>query len=288
MLIQYYFLKEGSREYDKSELITYLKAQKYTDYTEEGIIKKIYYKNPIINFNATFVISNRTNIPQIDKLSGKYLDTNFFVEFELLSNDYKVDRILDMIQEICKNFDFYVYNVLFEEPTRFDRTLMINVLKVAKKAYKTRSENQGSDEFVKYAKLSDEKLNIYYSYLEAKEAISNQENIDALDYVFVKKNSSRQAFASIDLTALVKGCIIPPLATVVKVKQKDGEFYTKFEFVYKKISKYLESISTNLTCPVYKLNDKYVKKVNKILSGTRFDRVTEELFPVELSNIYDL
>ena len=289
MLFQYYFLKNGSRSYDKSELITFLKAQKYASYEEDGVIKKIYYKNTCLGFDATFVISNCSKIPNIQKLSGNFLDTNFYVEFNLLTNEYKVNRLLDIILEVCLQFDFYAYNSFFEEPVKGDREIMLNVLRVCKNSYKSICEKEGSDEFIHYSKMAPEKLDKVYSYIEVKDDILRENNCDGCDYIFLKKDSSRQAMVSIDMTDLTKGVIIPPGVFLVKVKQKDkSEIYTKFEFVYKKISKYLTSLQTNINYQVYYISDKNIKKVNKVLLGTRFDRVEATLYETELSNIYDL
>lgn len=289
MLFQYYFVKDGQRSYDKSELITYLKAQKYTSYEEDGVIKKIYYKNTLLKFDATFVISNRSMIPRLDKLDPNFLDTNFYVEFDLLTNEYKVNRLLDIIQVICQEFDFYAYNSFFEKPVKCDREIMLNVLRVSKTAYKSICEKEGSDEFLHYAKMAPEKLDKVYSYIESKESLLSENNCEGLDYIFVKKDSSRQAMVSIDMTNLTKGVIIPPGVFLVKVKQKDkSEIYTKFEFVYKKISKYLTSVPANINYQVYYISDKNIKKVNKVLLGTKFDRVESVLYETELSNIYDL
>ncbi len=289
MLFQYYFLKETSRSYDKSELITYLKAQKYTSYEEDGIIKKIYYNNTCLGFKATFVISNKSEIPHLDRVGGNFLDTNFYVEFDILTNEYKVNKLIDILQVICSEFEFYAYNSLFEKPVKCDREVMLNVLRASKNMYKKLREKEGSDEFVKYAKMAPEKLEKVYSYLEIRDNVLKENNCDGLDYIFLKKDSSRQAMVSLDMTNLTKGVIIPPGTFLVKVKQKDkSEIYTKYEYVYKKISKYLTSVDTNINYQVYYISDKNIKKVNKVLLGTNFDRVQTELYEVDLSNIYDL
>ena len=76
MIFRYYFLKEGSRVYDKSELITYLQAQPYVKFLDDGVIKKAIYHNTVLNFEATFVFNNKSIINRIEKLDPKYLDLN--------------------------------------------------------------------------------------------------------------------------------------------------------------------------------------------------------------------
>lgn len=292
MLFKYYFLKVESRSYDKSELLTFLKAQKYATYNEEGMIKKVYYNDTCLDFKATFVIANRSNIPHIEKLSGKYLDTNFYVEFELLSNTYKVSRLVDIIKEICEQFDFYVYNELFEEPVKFNRDILLNVLKFGKNGYKKYCEKNNNDEFLHYDRMDEEDLEKVYSYIEVKDELAKKYELEALSYKFYKKESSRKAFTCIDLTEIVKGVIIPPGVYMFRIKQKDERIiFVRFEAIYKKISKFLTEVPSGTKYRAYLLNDKYFKKVKKILLGTKFnsiDILSIDIYEVELSNIYDL
>ena len=288
MLFRYYFLKEGSRVYDKSELITYLTAQPYITYQDEGVIKKALYHNTVLDFDATFVFNNKSIINRIEKLDPKYLDLNLYVEFELLTNTFKVNRLIDIIQEVCERFNFAVYAEFFEDVSPFDRSLMLNVFNICKNAYKKQSEDDSNNEFTKYSKLSRDSFDKVYSFLEVKEGLEASSNCKALDYVFLREKGTRDVYVAVNMKNLVDGCIIPPGVKLVQIEQDGEDVVISYEELYKKIYKFLVNVSSNTNYNILLLEDKYVKKVKKVLTKSKFARAVVELNEVALDNILDL
>ena len=283
MLCRFYFLKEGTRVFDRAELVTYLKSEPYIKFNDDGEIKKAIYHNTVLNFDATFVMSNRSIIENIERLNPKYLDTNFYVEFELLTNSYKVNRLLDIVKVLCSRFDFCIYNEFFEDVMKFDRSVCINCFNVLKNAYKKTYE----DKFVNISKLSQDSLTKVYSYLETKEDIEKNCDNKTLPYLFLREDSTRNAYLGIDLD-LQSGLIIPPGAKLCKIHNGEDFYYASFNDIYKKIAKFCENIDSAIEYPVLIIKSKYIRKINKILLKTNFNRVLVKLNEVELDSILDL
>ena len=283
MIFRYYFLKEGNRVYDKSELITFLKANQYIHLEDEGMIKKAIYHNPNLKLDATFVFNNKSIIERIERLNPKYLDLNIYVEIPVLTNTYKVNRIIDIIQDICFRFDFAVYNEYFEDVSRFDRSLLVSVFNLVKKAYKKKFE----DEFVQYSKLSADTLNNVYAFLEAKDQLEEDTQLEALNYLFLRESDTRNAYPCLDLN-FDKGFIIPPGCKLVRYKKDDTYIVISYEEFLRKIGKFCKNISNLSSLNVLAVEDKYVRKINKILTKTNFDKVVVPLNVVQLDQILDL
>ena len=283
MIFRYYFLKEGTRVYDRAEFVTYLTAQHYITFDDEGSIKKAYYHNPVLNFDATFVMSNRSIIDRIERLNPKYLDVNLYVEFDVLSSTYKVNRLVDSIKELCEKFDFAVYNEYFEDVSKFDRSLLINDFNLVKNAYKKKYD----DDFVNIKRLSQDSLEKVYGYLENKDQIENDYKAKSLEYEFLGEEATRNAYVCLNLD-LSNGTIIPPGCKLVKIQSEDGYFITSFDEVYKKIGKFFESVTSTLPFNVLIVKEKYIRKINKILTKTNFNKVMVPLNGIELSKILDL
>ncbi len=282
MQFKFYFLKEGTRVFDRVELITFLSAQQFVTISDEGTIKKAYYKNNFLGFDACFVLSNRGNIENIQRLNPKFLDTNVYVEFNLLSNEYKVSRLLDIVKQICTKFEFAIYNELFEDVIQFDKAICLNALKYAKTIY----QKQYEDDFVNKPKMSTETFKKVYSFLEVKDNVEESKKAKSMNYLFVKETSARLVYLTVDFS-LVEGTIIPPGALLVKLHTKDGDYYAKFDDVYKKISKYCETLYTSIEYNILYISDRNIKKVNKILTKTVFDRPDAELEEVPFESILD-
>ncbi len=283
MKFQYYFLKEGTRVYDRAEFVTYMSAQKYIKFEGEGQVKKAYYHDSVLDFDAVFVMGNHSVIDRIERLNPKYLDTNLYVEFELLSNTYKVNRLVDIIKELCEKFDFVVYNPYFEDVSKFDRSLLINCFNICKNAYKKKFD----DDFVNIPRISSDSLEKVYAYLENKEQIEQNYEDKSLDYLFVGESGTRNSYVCLDLD-LSNGTIIPPGCKLVKISLDDNVYFTSFEEVYKKIGKFCEALNCGLPFNVLKIKNKYIRKINKILTKTKFNRVMVQLKNVDFEKVLDL
>lgn len=230
MKFRYYFFKEGTRVYDKAELLTYLEAQPYMRLLQEGAIKVAKYHNTVINMDADFIFNTKSIVSNIQRLDPKYLDLNIYVEFDVLNNTYKVSKIVDMIEVICKRFDFSVYNEYFEDVSPFKRSLLINAFELVKVGYKKKYE----EEFMNYSRLDKESLASIYSFLEIKDQIQNLDGYDFLNYVFFKENESRRVYVGVDMD-LKKPFVIPPCVKLVRIDTGTSRIIVSYEDLKKKI-----------------------------------------------------
>lgn len=282
MKFRYYFFKEGNRIYDKAELLTYLEAQPYMTIINNENQKKAYYHNTAIDFDATFVLGNKSIVQDLHKLNPKYLDLNIYVEFEVLNNTFKVNRLIDIIEVMCKRFDFVVYNEYFEDVSQFKRSMLIKAFDMVKEGYKKKYE----EEFVNYSKLDKESLEQIYLFLEIKDQIDNVEGYEILPYTFLKEKSSRKVYVCINI--LEDGpFIIPPCAQLVHFRNINGEKTISYKDFNKKVSKYMTIVDSRLY-DVMMVPDKNIRKVRKILNKTKFDTIKVEMESIPFNKVLDL
>ena len=282
MKFRYYFFKEGTRVYDKAELLTYLEAQPYMRLLQEGAIKVAKYHNTVINMDADFIFNTKSIVSNIQRLDPKYLDLNIYVEFDVLNNTYKVSKIVDMIEVICKRFGFSVYNEYFEDVSPFKRSLLINAFELVKVGYKKKYE----EEFMNYSRLDKESLASIYSFLEIKDQIQNLDGYDFLNYVFFKKNESRRVYVGVDMD-LKKPFVIPPCVKLVRIDTGTSRIIVSYEDLKKKIDKYLGLVDARLY-DVLMVDEKSFKKARKIILKTKFDEVKVALKEVPFAQVLDL
>lgn len=282
MKFRYYFFKEGTRVYDKAELLTYLEAQPYMRLLQEGAIKVAKYHNTVINMDADFIFNTKSIVSNIQRLDPKYLDLNIYVEFDVLNNTYKVSKIVDMIEVICKRFGFSVYNEYFEDVSPFKRSLLINAFELVKVGYKKKYE----EEFMNYSRLDKESLASIYSFLEIKDQIQNLDGYDFLNYVFFKENESRRVYVGVDMD-LKKPFVIPPYVKLVRIDTGTSRIIVSYEDLKKKIDKYLGLVDARLY-DVLMVDEKSFKKARKIILKTKFDEVKVALKEVPFAQVLDL
>lgn len=282
MKFRYYFFKENTRIYDKAELLTYLEAQPFMTLYQDSDVKVAKYHNTVINMDAEFILNTKSIVPNIQKLNPKYVDLNIYVEFDVLNNTYKVNKIIDMIEVICRRFDFFVYNEYFEDVLSFKRQTMIRVFELVKNGYKKKYE----EKFMSYSRLDKESLDQIYSFLEVKSQIDNIEDYNVLNYCFLRENETRKVYVGMDLD-LSRPFILPPCVQLVRF-QNEGEVsvISAAEFK-KKIQKFMGLVDARLY-DVYMVEEKYFKKVKKIILKTKFDKVKVELKEVPFTLVLDL
>ena len=282
MKFRYYFFKEGTRVYDKAELLTYLEAQPYMRLLQEGAIKVAKYHNTVINMDADFIFNTKSIVSNIQRLDPKYLDLNIYVEFDVLNNTYKVSKIVDMIEVICKRFGFSVYNEYFEDVSPFKRSLLINAFELVKVGYKKKYE----EEFMNYSRLDKESLASIYSFLEIKDQIQNLDGYDFLNYVFFKENESRRVYVGVDLDLIIP-FVITPCVMLVRIETGTRRIIVSDDDLKKKIDKYLGLVDARLY-DVLMVDEKSFKKARKIILKTKFDEVKVALKEVPFAQVLDL
>ncbi len=282
MKFRYYFFKEQNRVYDKAELLTYLEAQPFMTLHQEGAIKIAEYHNNVLDMNASFVLNTKSIVPNIQRLNPAYLDLNIYVEFDVVNNTYKVSKIIDMIEVICRRFNFLVYNECFEDVLPFKRSLLTGAFELVKQAYKKKYE----EEFMNYSKLSKQCLESIYAFLEVKDQLTNIDNYQILDYVFLRERETRLAYVAVTLD-LSKPFIIPPSVQLVKIVTEDTERIVSLQDLKRKIGKYLSLVDSRLI-DVYMVEERYFKAVKKTIAKLKLDEVKVPLREVPFKSVLDL
>ncbi len=284
MDFRFYFLKEGTRIYEKSDLITYFQAN--SNITEEKRHDdRIYtFHHPILNFEARFIMTSKSCVPHLERLNPKYFDVNFFVEFSILLPTYSVEIILDIIEELVKQFKFYVYNQAYEDVSPFRRAMMIKAFEAWKRAYKDNHE----DEIAMYNRLDPQTISQVYGYLlrRAKlEILLDKNKVVISNYFFLHAQRSRTAFVAISWDGY-SPFILPPAVDILFLDDGKVSKYIPMAEVLQKAEKLFHPIDGYGI--IQMMDIKNTKKLHKILTKDRFAPLTAELKKLSMDKILDI
>ena len=279
-----YFLKEDTRIYDKSDMITYFQANPNIVMENQNDNRIFTFHHPILNFEARFIMTTKSCVPYLERLNPKYLDVNFMVEFNVLLPTYCVELIIDIIEEIVKKFKFYVYNQAFEDVIPFRRAILIKTFDSWKRAYKDNHE----EEIAQYNRLDPQQISLVYGYLLRRsklEILLENEKVDITNYIFYHTEKSRTAFVGIKWDGH-SPFILPPAVDVLylddgKVSKyiSMSEVQTKAEGLFKPIDGY---------GIIKKIDAKNVKKLHKILTKDNLSRLNTMLYLLSMDKILDV
>lgn len=283
MRFRFYFFKEGSRVFDKADLFEFLNNHENINVDFNRVEKVAYYHNNKLDFDAEIILGEKSVVPNLHNLSPNFLDLNIRLEVKLLMPSYKLDKILDVIEVMCKRYSFLVYNETFEDVRPFKRSTMIKAYELIKQAYKEKNE----EEFMGYHKLERSVLDQVYLYIENRDLlIEDSKNFHALNYRFYKKPGSRSAFVAVEWDGNGP-FIMPSNASLFIYKDENETKVIAFKELFSKIGKYLNMIDTSIY-GIYESNPKEIKKIKKILTKSKFTKLQVELLEVKLESILDL
>ncbi len=284
MQFKFYYLKEESRVFDRTELLTFFQANSNISIENVGLDRHYIYHHPILNFDARFILSNKGVIPNAVHLNPRYLDVNFRVEFDITLPTYFAELVLDIAEEIAKRFKFVVYNESYEDVIAFRKMTLAKTFEIWKNAYKNKNE----DEIAKYSRIDPTSLAQIYNYILRKpklEVLLDKNKIKISDYFFMRTDRLRTAFACVKWDGY-SSFIIPPSVDILLFDDPKYRKYIKMSELVGKCEKLLKTIDGYGNLKIVDI--KAAAKLRKILIKTNFAPLTAELKEIKLSEILDI
>lgn len=284
MLFKFYYLKEGTRVFDRTELLTYFQANPNITLERNGENRDYTYHHPILDFDAHFIVSSKSAIPHLERLNPKYFDVNFRVEFDIKLPTYCVELILDIADEIAKMFKFSVYNESYEDVVTFRKNTLAKTFDIWKNAYKNKNE----DEIASYNRIDPALLSQIYNYILRKpklEVLLDRNKVQISDYFFMRSDKSRTAFVCMSWDGN-DPFIIPPGIDILFFNDPKNPKYISMQELAIRADKLMKMIDGYGN--IRMVDMKSIGKLRKIIVKSKFAPLTVELKEIKLSNILDI
>lgn len=284
MLFRFYYLKENTRVFDRTDLLTFFQANPNIVMDKKNEDRIFTYHHPVLNFEAMFILSAKSAIPHLERLNPKYFDVNFRVEFDIKLPTYCVEIILDIAEEIAKMFKFCVYNESYEDVVPFRKNTLAKTFDIWKNAYKNKNE----DEIARFSRIDNNSLSEIYNYVLRKsklEVLLDKSKIQISDYFFMRTEKSRTAFVCISWDGY-SPFIIPPGVDILYFNEPKNRKYIAMTELESKADKYFKNIDGYGDLRM--VDVKSVPKLRKILIKSKFAPLTVELKEIKLKDILDV
>lgn len=279
-----HFFKEKSRKIDLDVLIAFFEDIKGFIVEMDNESVRFLYTHPKLGHKAKFIITPKSQVPDIYRLSPKFLDLNFHLEMPLLTPNYVANVLFELVKKICDRFNFHIYNEMFEDVLPYKVEVVKKVYHMLKKAYIDKNPVILSNYFV----LDTKKLNAIYRYLD--ELYELQKYYQELDtyvptYHFLKTEEKKLIigieFKEHSLT------MFPPEIDYVFYRSKDEIKVFKAKQVLEILDKLLIDVPGFIkgTKVVPK---KQMKKVHRLMKKTKFDLVEHTFEKDVLKHLIDV
>jgi hypothetical protein len=197
---------------------------------------------------------------------------------------YNVGVIVDLVSDLCQKFDFFVYNILFENVAPFRKELILKSYEKMRELYKVKFPM----EYTSLNYIAKDKVNDIFKYLYERkdlEAYCHDQNLFFPVPRFIKSLGTGEVYSVVDLLN-DKYFVFPPKCDLVFYKQDEHVKIVYFDELMSVIEKYCHDL------PGFIHNTKVltkagVRKLKKIMNKTNFTPVTEAFSNVELETIID-
>ncbi len=284
MRFRFFYLKEGTRVFDRTDLLTFFQANPNISIEKKGDDRDFIYHHPILDFKAHFILSSKSAVPHLERLNPKYFDVNFRVEFDITLPTYSVELILDIAEEIAKMFKFAIYNESYEDVVVFRKNTLAKTFEIWKNAYKNKNE----DEISRFSRIDPASLSQIYNYILRKpklEVLLDKNKVQISDYFFMRTDKSRTAFVCMSWDGDTP-FIIPPGIDIFYFNDPKYRKYIAMDELVLKAEKLFKTIDGYGS--IRMVDAKSMGKLKKIIQKTKFAPLTVELREIYLNEILDI
>ncbi len=278
-----HFFKEKSRKIDLDLLIHFFEEIEGISIEMDEKSVRILYIHPRLNYDALFVISPKSQVPDIYRLNPRYLDLNFHLEMNILTPDYMAKHMFEIVKQVCERFDFAIYNEMFEDVLPFKIDVLSKVYQMLKNAYVEKNPVLLSE----HHQLPKEELSAILRYLD--DLVELQEYYKDLDTYVPKYH-----FLTTEKKNLVIGIewkehtltLFPPYLNYIFYRVGNEIKVVDYQEVYPLIEKYLMDVPGFIKGTKV-MPKKTANKIYHIMKKTKFTKITHTFSKESVKRLLD-
>jgi hypothetical protein len=261
-----HFFKEKSRKIDIEELIHFFEQIEGMEVEMDDQSVRFLYTHPRLLFKSTFFITPKSHVPDIYRLSPKFLDLNFRMDMPILTPDYMAKHMFELVKRICDTYGFAVYNEMLEDVLPFKMEIIFKVFSMIKDAYISKNPVLLSD----YKPVSQDQLFAIYRYLD--DLLELQKYYQELNtyvpkYHFLVENGQKLVIAIEWKEQTLT--VFPPFLDYILYRQAETVKVVSTKELYPLIEKFLQDVPGFIKGTKV-IPKKTAKKVFKIMKKTKF------------------
>lgn len=277
-----YFFKKKSRKIDLDQLIAFFESIEGFNIQIDEQSACFNYLHPRLHYDAQFIITPKSQVPDIYRLSPKFLDLNFRLEITILTPDFVAKQLFELVKKICDTFDFHIYNEMFEDVMTYKPEVVLKVFQMIKEAYIKKNQLiLGNFQFVEKEKLQD-----IFRYLDDQYELQEY-------YKELQTYVPKYHFLTVDKKLKIgiewkenTLTVFPPYLDFLFYRQSEQIKVVTYQQAAQLFDKYVEDVPGFIkgTKVVSKSN---AKKVYRIMKKTKFDAVDHTFAKTNIKNLMD-
>lgn len=259
-IVLHFFRESNLEKIDIEKIIDFFSNNPNYRFYEEEDIFSIKYADEEFKFSYRFMITKKSRVTQIYRLSPKYGNLNFCLEMPVLIPRFLAQEVLGVAQKLCNNFQLAVYHETFDDISPFNITHLLVLFERVRSASIKQFGYQG-----KYTYDFD-KLSVVCKYQRSvanlQEFYKDQVEVNLVNPI-VELNST---FANMScLWNVGEAILFPPYIDYIYIMEAGSiPYIIKSEDFFRNFSKYIDKVEAHLP-DLYIMKKKAAKKASKNL-----------------------
>lgn len=278
-----HFFKEKSRKIDVDQLISFFERIEGFIVEIDNDSVRMNYEHPRLEYKAKFVITPKSCVPDIYRLSPKFLDLNFHLELSLLTPYYVAKQIFDIVKRVCDAYDFHIYNEMLEDVKPFKIELIMKAFEMLKEAYIKKNPVILAD----YHRLPKDKSQAIFRYMD--DLLELQKYYQELDtYVpkyHILTTEEKEVVFGIEWKEHTM-TVFPPYLDYIFYRVDQEIKVVSYEELYPLIEKYVQDVPGFIKGTKV-FSKKLSKKVYKVMKKTKFMKINHTFAKENIKRLLD-
>lgn len=279
-----HFFKEKARSIDTYQMEKFFSAIEGFELVADDKEVRFNYMHPNLGYQASFVFTRKSKVPNIQRVSPKYLDLNFHLEVPILTPYFFIRFLNGIVKKICEEFNIFILSEMFKDVLGFNAESILKAFTLVKRAY----IEKYPDEANRYYFIREEKLNSILRYIDEQKGLSKyyeETNTQVPPYKFIK-DETQKPYLGVEWKENDLVVFPPHINYILYRQENDIVKIIDFEEFLSKTDKFLTDVPGFLQGTKV-INKKYIKKISKIAKKHKFSPVTKNFTRYHLHQLLD-
>ena len=250
-------------------------------YTDDEV--EILYIDAEFKFSYRYLITKKSRVNQIYKLSPLFTNVNFLLEMPVLIPTFLAREILGLTQKICKTFELEIYHDSFADVKPFN---LVDTLALFSEMRETYIEEYGLQN--KYP-FDPEKLNEICKFQRTVDNLKEYYHGDVdVQYCEPIIDKAANEYGICTTWNLGIPTVFPPHVDYIRIRDEENfEFMIRRNDFYDVLGKYLVDI-VNFLPDMHLLRPKQARSSKKAINKLRKFAIVDQNFkPIRLCDLID-
>lgn len=266
-----HFFKEQTRQIDLKATIAFFESiDGFTIESDDKGLRFIYV-DPMLKYEARFLIMQKSQVRDIYRLNPKYLDINFQFEIDILTPNYFFDKMIEIVKQLTERFSYFVYHETFENVLNYRKDLIVKVFTLLKGRYIQLNPRLLEEYTLVKTTTLDNILRYMEDNLELHKFYEQSDTyVPHYHFLINKENELKLAFEWKENTLTV----LPPNLDYIFLNKGNDMVMIKYDEFISYAIKFLDEVPGFIK-NTYVIKPKSLKKINKILRKKKFSKVLD-------------